>query len=1196
MNFIKSLISLTALATISFAAKAVNFTVSTGDFIKNVSVVEGMTTLHVNSLFIDNEADMLYCGAGAEIFTIDVKNPLKPEVLSSVKVYGLIRQITVQNGILYAACREAGVYIVDVSNPRNIKLITRYDPIELATGIEVAGDVLFLGTRMNGVECVDVSNPENPTHICIEKTGESQSVTYRDGVLYSGEWGPHCITVMDAADMAHFKALKTVGLKGYGDGVWTYGDYLYVATGHHLTAPERPFEERMGLGNGFELFDISDPLNPKFLSKCSFDKLHWRNNDYWTPRPMSGGKYTAVANTANGLYIINTEDPYNSRIIDRINFKRNDGSPVSVTSVAVGKGVIYASVFKDNGLMILECPEASPVVKEKGKAPENASYRHPYPTAASSHFTAWKPSKYSPVRGVAVYGDYLFAACSYGGLAILRMEDGRAVKFADGPMSYAGDVKVRGNRLYVAEGFEGLAVYEIGEGMKLKELARFNKFSDEDTQPACLWVFVPDDKHIVASSRYSGYYYLDASDFSDIRIIKKLGNDVPGWDKYVADKADKDGWYPRMSHQRSVTWLNLNDPDLKETRDSDIKPSLYDGICAFRDNSFISASQKKIYITRHGDINSGKDGKSGDFNGMPSWDGKNRVALTYRCFKQISMVDMSDEKNPKLLWKENTCGYPETATFWKGRLAVPCGYQGLLLEKRSADNTLSLKMLPGEKWWGGISCFDRVPMTPYGENTTATLDLLAENYSNQAVPFFVSSKGRYIWSDDPFTIKFSKGEMKLKGDSKIELVEAGTTLREAYLAASAKHFPSSGEIPAEEFITNPQYNTWIELTYNQNQKDILAYARAICDNGFPSNSVFMIDDNWQKYYGNFDFKPERFPDPKAMCDELHKMGFKVMVWACPFISADSPEYRFLAKKGYLVKKANEDEPYICKWWNGYSGVVDMSNPEARAWFVGTLRATQEKYGVDGFKLDAGDAPSYPKNEVSVYDGKSVGTNHSELWADLYRDFPYHEFRACWKKAGQPVVQRLQDKDYSWEGVGLLIPSILSASMEGHQFVCPDMIGGGQFTKFQSIDESKFDQDLIVRSCQIHAFMPMMQFSVAPWRILNKKNLEICRKYACLHKEMSPYLMEQARKCAKSGEPIVRPLEYAFPGEGFEDCHDQYMLGDKYLVTPMVGPGYSRVVRLPKGQWVDEQGKKYKGGKEYTLDVPIERVPYFVKTK
>ena len=46
-------------------------------------------------------------------------------------------------------------------------------------------------------------------------------------------------------------------------------------------------------------------------------------------------------------------------------------------------------------------------------------------------------------------------------------------------------------------------------------------------------------------------------------------------------------------------------------------------------------------------------------------------------------------------------------------------------------------------------------------------------------------------------------------------------------------FPPSGKTPDLLFFSAPQYNTWIELTYHQNEKDILAYAQSMLDNGLP---------------------------------------------------------------------------------------------------------------------------------------------------------------------------------------------------------------------------------------------------------------------------------------------------------------------------------------------------------------------------
>jgi alpha-glucosidase len=74
------------------------------------------------------------------------------------------------------------------------------------------------------------------------------------------------------------------------------------------------------------------------------------------------------------------------------------------------------------------------------------------------------------------------------------------------------------------------------------------------------------------------------------------------------------------------------------------------------------------------------------------------------------------------------------------------------------------------------------------------------------------------------------------------------------------------------------------------------------------------------------------------------------------------------------------------------------------------------------------------------------------------------------------------------------------------------------------------------------------------------------------------------------------MEYQFPHQGLAEVKDQFMLGDKYLVAPVVDDRLEREVRLPLGTWRDELGKKYKGGKTYTINVPLERLPYFEKIK
>ena len=51
------------------------------------------------------------------------------------------------------------------------------------------------------------------------------------------------------------------------------------------------------------------------------------------------------------------------------------------------------------------------------------------------------------------------------------------------------------------------------------------------------------------------------------------------------------------------------------------------------------------------------------------------------------------------------------------------------------------------------------------------------------------------------------------------------------------------------------------------------------------------------------FDGGKFPDPKAMVDELHSMGFKVTLWVHPFVNVDSESYAQLRHSGNLIARS-----------------------------------------------------------------------------------------------------------------------------------------------------------------------------------------------------------------------------------------------------------------------------------------------------
>ena len=501
---------------------------------------------------------------------------------------------------------------------------------------------------------------------------------------------------------------------------------------------------------------------------------------------------------------------------------------------------------------------------------------------------------------------------------------------------------------------------------------------------------------------------------------------------------------------------------------------------------------------------------------------------------------------------------------------------------------VEIPLSEGEVVWGGqIKMGSKMPYEPGFEAS------LCDNMSNQVAPLLLTSMGRYVWSETPFDFKITdKAIIVSNATSEIRTLKAGETLQDAFKSAAESFFPADGNMPPQEFFRVPQYNTWIELLYNQNQDGVLSYAHGILDNGLPAG-IIMIDDTWQEDYGKWFFHPGKFPDPKSMVDELHNLGFKVMLWVCPFVSMD--QYlicrEILSDKGFLMKGAPtwEDawEPYPVRWWNGTSAVLDFSNPKAVEWFEAQLQRLMDDYGIDGFKFDAADFIFYPSDAMAK-GGDVPGYEQCDLFVKMALKYPYNELRAGWRNAGSAIVNRLHDKAHSWDDLVKLIPEMMAESLMGFSFCCPDMVGGGSFETFLS---GNADQDLIVRSAQIHALMPMIQFSLAPWRVLDEEHYAAVLKAVQIRETMLPYIEELYKRAAKTGEPIVAPMEYVFPHQGMAQVKDQFVLGDNIIVAPMVSSGTSREVVLPEGRWRAADGAVYEAG-THSINVPIDSLPYF----
>lgn len=493
----------------------------------------------------------------------------------------------------------------------------------------------------------------------------------------------------------------------------------------------------------------------------------------------------------------------------------------------------------------------------------------------------------------------------------------------------------------------------------------------------------------------------------------------------------------------------------------------------------------------------------------------------------------------------------------------------------------------GEGFYGG-AVNDGVFM-PYRAGFSR--DLRVWHAGNQAVSALITDGGRVIYSPKPFSYTFTEDSVLLEGEA-VRCAQCGDSLKSACLGVRELLCAENRNgIPPREMFEKPQYNTWIEMEWDCSQEKVLRYAREILEHGYPAG-VLMIDDCWCRAYGDWDFDAARFPSPKEMVDTLHGMGFCVMLWCCPFVSPDTAVFRELERAGVLVKTAG-GETAISHWWNGYSAVLDLSDPGAVAWFHAQAERLMRDYGIDGFKMDAADPEYYP--DGFVFSDGSERSFQAKAWAEAGTKYPFNELRAGFNAGWLPVANRLRDKNHSWtnEGLNTLVPDGIAMGLCGYQYLCPDMIGGGMVPDFHR-EGFAFDGELFVRYCQVAAMFPMMQFSRAPWKVLGEAEQKLCLAAVKLHEAFGEYILKTAQECALSGEPMLRCLEYAYPHRGYGGITDEFLLGESVLVAPQLKKGETlRRVVIPEGEWKDRKGRILREG-EYEIPTPLEELSVWIK--
>jgi len=239
------------------------------------------------------------------------------------------------------------------------------------------------------------------------------------------------------------------------------------------------------------------------------------------------------------------------------------------------------------------------------------------------------------------------------------------------------------------------------------------------------------------------------------------------------------------------------------------------------------------------------------------------------------------------------------------------------------------------------------------------------------------------------------------------------------------------------------WNSWNCWGHAVSQEKVLSTASAIVDKGLINYgwSYVNIDDCWQDRRGgkhNAIMPNDRFPDMKAMCDEIHRMGLKAGIYSTPWITSYA---------GYIGGSSNSRDG---SWQRGMPrgkthGEYKFDTEDARQWADWGMdylkydwRANDEENTrsmADALRASGRDvvfslSNFAPLNQAEIFhrlanayrttgdirDTWTTGANHPGRLVGILDIWDYHEKWAEYCSPGHyPDPDMLVVGDVSWSG-------------------------------------------------------------------------------------------------------------------------------------------------------------------------------------
>ena len=551
----------------------------------------------------------------------------------------------------------------------------------------------------------------------------------------------------------------------------------------------------------------------------------------------------------------------------------------------------------------------------------------------------------------------------------------------------------------------------------------------------------------------------------------------------------------------------------------------------------------------------------------------------YCVFMTVGRLKLQLEQNGKItVYKEGNVILEELP-----ELAFHSGYRHYERRDGAWAARITFRANEGERFYG------------LGHEASGRFDLkgcafdLRHVNAKTTVPFLYSSLGYgFLWNNPAL------GGVELAENRTRWRVDATRKIDFAVIAGDPREVSETLADLTGHAPVMPHWATgfWQCRLRYETQEDLLAVARRYREENIPLSAIVCDYFHWTEQ-GDYRFDPAYWPDVKAMTDELHAMGTKLIVSVWPTVNGGSENYWPMRENNMLIRTAKGQDRVFDFY--GPQAEIDVTNPATREFVFNKLKENYLDQGVDGFWFDEAEPEIHPEHfdNLLLYAGRGdeVGLLYPYHYAQMAFDgfarlgqTPVTLIRAAYlgsQKFGALVWSG--DIPSTFQSLSQQVKAGLNMAMCGIPWWNTDIGGfwGGDI-------ESEEFRELIVRWFQYGVFSPVMRLhgsrvrhgekkrdvkepSGDPNEIwsFGEKNYPILKELILLRERLRPYIEKHMRIASEKGWPVMRPMFFDYPGD--QVCYtlgEQYLFGGDILFAPVVNRGQTeKDVYLPAGEWV-----------------------------